>query len=236
MKVFLLYYDRFETATTSKMLDIQHYVLCHNNADKFKCIGEKGTLIETGQPKGIQNNMNYGLSMLEDNEWGIFMSDDMISAKEFVDGKFIKCSANHVVRKLIESLPMCDKIGVKLVGLNTYANKVFMRGGKRYSKYGLIDGKCFAIKKTNFRFHDNISTIPDYYATAYHLNKYKGNLILNNYFINFKRYSIGGLGSETERLPQKIKDVKLIKSIFPDNVSIVEKNGQQYGSHIIIKK
>ena len=68
MKIFLMYYDRYETATTSKLLEKEHIVLCHNNKEKFKCIGEKGTLIETNCPKGIQNNFNYGIELLEKNE------------------------------------------------------------------------------------------------------------------------------------------------------------------------
>ena len=87
-----MYYDRFENATTSKMLDLEHVVLCHNNKEKFNCIGKKGTLIETNQPKGIQNNFNYGLSLLEQNEWGIFMSDDLCGAKKLSDNKFQDCS------------------------------------------------------------------------------------------------------------------------------------------------
>ena len=41
MNVFTLYYDRYETATTSEALweaGINHNVLCHNNKNKFKNI------------------------------------------------------------------------------------------------------------------------------------------------------------------------------------------------------
>jgi hypothetical protein len=72
MKIFLMYYDRFENATTSKILKKEHIVLCHNNKEKFNCISENGTLIETKEPKGIQNNFNYGLSLLKKDEWGVF--------------------------------------------------------------------------------------------------------------------------------------------------------------------
>ena len=229
-----MYYDRFTNATTSKMLDLEHIVLCHNNKDKFNCIGEKGTLIETNQPKGIQNNFNYGLSLLEDNEWGIFMSDDLIGAKKLSDNKFQDCSIKYPLKELIDILPTCDKIGVKLVGLNSTGNPFYARN--KYSKYGLVDGRCFAIKKTEFRFHENINTIPDYYASAYHLNKYGGNLILNYCFLDFKRYEKGGLGSVNDRINDKMKDIKIIKSLFPNNVKIKDKPGEPKNSHIIIKR
>ena len=229
-----MYYDRFINATTSKMLDLEHIVLCHNNKDKFNCIGEKGTLIETNQPKGIQNNFNYGLSLLEDNEWGIFMSDDLIGAKKLSDNKFQDCSIKYPLNELIGILPTCDKIGIKLVGLNSTGNPFYARN--KYSKYGLVDGRCFAIKKTEFRFHENINTIPDYYASAYHLNKYGGNLILNYCFLDFKRYEKGGLGSVNDRINDKMKDIKIIKSLFPNNVKIKDKPGEPKNSHIIIKR
>ena len=229
-----MYYDRFTNATTSKMLDLEHIVLCHDNKDKFNCLGEKGALIETNQPKGIQNNFNYGLSLLEDNEWGIFMSDDLIGAKRLVDNKFQDCSINYSLNELIGILPTCDKIGVKLVGLNSTGNPFYARN--KYSKYGLVDGRCFAIKKTEFRFHENINTIPDYYASAYHLNKYGGNLILNYCFLDFKRYEKGGLGSVNDRINDKMKDIKIIKSLFPNNVKIKDKPGEPKNSHIIIKR
>jgi hypothetical protein len=234
MKIFLMYYDRFKNATTSKMLNFDHIVLCHDNKDKFTCIGEKGKLIETNQPKGIQNNFNYGLSLLEDGEWGIFMSDDLIGAKKLIDGKFIDCNIEYPIKELINIIPTCDKIGVKLIGLNSTGNPFYARN--KYSKYGLVDGRCFAIKKTNFIYHDKINTIPDYYASAYHLEKYGGNLILNYCFLDFKRYEKGGLGTINERIKDKIKDVNLMKSLFPNNVKIKDKPGEPKGSHIIIKR
>jgi hypothetical protein len=234
MKIFLMYYDRFENATTSKILKEEHNVLCHNNKNKFKCIGEYGNLIETNQPKGIQNNFNYGLSLLKQDEWGIFMSDDLIGAKKLENNKFVNSSTDYVLNELKSILPKCDTMGVKLVGLNSTGNPFYAKN--KYSKFGLVDGRCFAIKKTEFVYHKNINTIPDYYATAYHINKYGGNLILNYCFLDFKRYEKGGLGTINERINDKIKDIKLMQSIFPDNVSIKDKINEPKGSHIIIKR
>ena len=232
-----MYYDRFSDATTSKMLDFEHIVLCHNNKDKFRCIGKNGNIIQTNLPKGIQNNFNYGLSLLKKDEWCIFMSDDLIGAKKIIDGKFKKCDINYPINELINILPKCDLMGVKLVGLaSNDRNPINYILKNKYSKYGLVDGRCFAIKKTEFLFHDKINTIPDYYSTIYHLNKYGGNLILNYCLLDFKRATNGGLGTNEERLKDKMKDIYLIKSIFPKNIRIVNKPNQPVNSHIIIKK
>jgi hypothetical protein len=234
MKIFLMYYDRFDSATTSKMLNKNHIVLCHNQKEKFNCIAENGLLIETEQPKGIQNNFNYGLSLLENDEWGIFLSDDLVEAKKLSNNKFIKCDVDYVLNELISILPKCDLMGVKLVGLNSTGNPFYAK--KKYSKYGLVDGRCFAIKKTEFKFHDKINTIPDYYASAYHLNKYGGNLILNYCFLDFERYAKGGLGTATERINDKLKDVNLMRKLFPNNVQLKDKPNEPKGTHIIIKR
>lgn len=234
MKIFLMYYDRFESATTSKMLKKEHIVLCHDNKEKFKCISDKGALIETKQPKGIQNNFNYGLSLLEQNEWGIFLSDDLIEGKKLENNKFIKCDIDYVLNELINILPKCDLMGIKLVGLNSTGNPFYAKN--KYSKFGLVDGRCFAIKKTDFLFHSDISTMPDYYASAYHLKKYGGNLILNYCFLDFERYGKGGLGSVSERINDKLKDIKIMTKLFPNNVKIKDKPNEPKGSHIIIKR
>jgi hypothetical protein len=68
------------------------------------------------------------------------------------------------------------------------------------------------------------------------LNKYGGNLILNYTFIDFKRYEKGGLGSEEDRIHDKMKDVNIMLSTFPKNVQLKDKPGQPKNSHIIIKR
>ena len=120
-----MYYDRFKNATTSKLISKEHIVLCHNNKDKFTCIGSKGKLIESKQPKGIQNNFNYGLSLLEDGEWGVFMSDDLIGAKKLENNKFVNCSVDYPLNELINILPKCDKMNIHLVGLNSTGNPFY---------------------------------------------------------------------------------------------------------------
>jgi hypothetical protein len=235
MKTFLMYYDRFENATSSEALMVageKHIILCHDNSEKFKNV--HGELIQTNEPKGIQNNFNHGLSMLEDGEWGVFMSDDYKASKKMVDGKFVECTLTDVFKELKAILPICDKAGIKMVGFSSTGNAFYSK--KKFSKYGLVDGRLFAIKKTDFRFHDKINCIPDYYATIFHLKKYGGNLILNQIYADFERYKDGGLGSENERLEEKKMNITILKNTFPNNVIIADKLNQPKGSHVKIKR
>jgi hypothetical protein len=151
-----------------------------------------------------------------------------------VNNKFVDCQVEWVLDELISILPKCDLMGVKLVGLSSSGNPFYAKN--KYSKFGLVDGRCFAIKKTDFKFHENINTIPDYYSSVYHLKKYGGNLILNYCFLDFKRYEKGGLGSVSDRINDKLKDVKIMMSLFPNNVKIKDKPNEPKNSHIVIKK
>lgn len=235
MKVFCMYYDRFETATTSAVLknnNINHSILCHDNAKKFKNI--HGKLIETKEQKGIQNNFNYALKLLNKNEWGVFMSDDYYKSYKIQNKKFIECDFNCVFNILIKTIETVDKTNIKLIGFNSTGNAFY--ANKKYSKYGLIDGRFFAIKKTEFNWHNKINCIPDYYATLYHLKKYGGNLIINYCYSDFKRNTKGGLGTLDERINDKIKNIVLLKNLYPENVIIKDKINHPKNSHIIIKK
>ena len=191
-------------------------------------------MIETNQPKGIQNNFNYALELLDKNEWGIFMSDDYIRSKKYVNGSFIEAEITEVLAQLQDTIALAEKIGVKLVGLNSTGNALYAKN--KYGKFGLVDGRTYAIKKTNFRFHPDICTATDYYATVYHLVNIGGNLINNHCYMDYKRYSAKGIGSLEDRAEQKIKDVSLLKALFPKNIEIRNKVGQPKNSHCVIKK
>lgn len=237
MKVFTLYYDRFETATTSKILKeskIEHIILCHNNAHKFTEV--YGEIVETNELKGIQNNLNAGLKMLELGEWGIFLSDDY--KKSFSldksTNRFIECKFTEVYNRLLETIKVADKVGVKLVGLNCTGNAMF--AAKKYGKYGLVDGRMFAIKKTDFTWRKDICTITDYYASLFHLKKYGGNLVLQNCYAEFERYGSDGIGTAQNREEQKKKDIHVLKNLYRGNVKVKDKPGQSKGTHIIIKR
>tara|TARA_R110000796_G_scaffold126905_1_gene242057 strand:+ start:36 stop:752 length:717 start_codon:yes stop_codon:yes gene_type:complete len=237
IKVFTLYYDRFETATTSRALSdakINHTVLCHSNKEKFKNI--YGNIIETNKPKGIQYNLNAGLQMLKKDEWGIYLSDDYKKSFKLdrKENKFKQCDLRYVYEKLCETIKVADKIGVKLIGLNSTGNALYAK--KKYGKYGLVDGRMFAIKKTNFEWRNDINTITDYYASLFHLEKYGGNLILQECYAEFDRYAIDGIGTAQNRAEDKKKDIYVLKNLFKGMVKVKDKLGQPKGTHITINK
>ena len=237
VKVFTLYYDRFETATTSlalKNADIEHTILLHNNKEKFNNL--HGEVLQTNNIKGIQHNLNSGLDLIDDGEWGIFLSDDYKKSFKLNEDKtkFIRCDLKYVYNKLLETIKIADKVGSKLVGLNCTGNAMFSKN--KFGKYGLIDGRMFAIKKTDFKWRKDISCITDYYATLYHLKKYGGNLILNECYAEFERYSKHGIGTAENRAEEKKKDIRILKNLYPYNIKIKDKPNQPKGTHITINR
>jgi hypothetical protein len=54
--------------------------------------------------------------------------------------------------------------------------------------------------------------------------------------MEYARYSEKGIGTIEQRASQKIKDVALLKQLFPKNIEIRSKSGQPAGSHCVIKK
>jgi hypothetical protein len=127
MKVFTLYYDRYKTATTSKALheaNIDHYVMCHNNSEKFENI--YGEIVESNKPKGIQHNLNSCINLLEYNEWAIIMSDDYTESYKIENKEFVKCITDYYA-----TVYHLNKYGGNLILQWCYADF------KRYEKDGI---------------------------------------------------------------------------------------------------
>lgn len=235
MKVFTFYYDRFTTATTSKALKdagVEHTIVCHNQPKRFENIF--GKIVATGNPTGLAKNFNFVLDGLKKDEWAIFMSDDYVQSLKMERSRFRDCGLRQVCDVLQLMSKEVERIGIKLLGLGLTKNEFYARNP--YGYYGLVDGRMFAIKKTEFRFDESVQTIPDYEATAYHLKHYGKNLILNHYTVKFERYTKGGLGSIKQRTDQKIKDCATLVRLYPDNLKYADKPGQAPLSHLKVKR
>lgn len=121
MKVFTFFYNRFETATTSKALyenGIEHYVMVHsqNDLQKFNQYETiKGHPIVTNQMKGLAYQRNCALDMMKEDEWGVFMCDDF--------QRILSYKKKYIFDK-IDKLPI------------TFENQQFFRLKTKNSKFG----------------------------------------------------------------------------------------------------
>lgn len=258
MKTFIFAYDRYETMTTSLYFkDYKHTVLCHTVEDKSKFINAgtvAGDIISTGNPKGLAYNRNFALDMMDTGEWAVFFVDDLISVtmweKYFThkDERLpIKETGQPILRKQLktictpadfyeicnESIKKAENMGFALVGFSLTDNPLFRE--KKWSYWGLADGRCWLVKKTHLRFDEKAQLIDDTCFTALNLKQF-GGVVINNWLLpNCQRYTDGAFGSISKRMPQKIKECKYLVETYPEFIQYSPKSGWPENSHVKIR-
>lgn len=260
-KIVVFAYDRFETMTTSRILEeagLDHVVLCHSEEAKQKFIEagtvKEGRIIATGNPVGLSYQRNSALDLLEDDEWGIFLVDDLKKVTEYEDYDSTKSNVLPInttntteygrkfrkeipVEKFItrceELIDVCDKYGAKQGGFTAYGNPLFRT--KRLSANVMIDGRAWVIKKSQLRFAENISCIDDMFFSALNLEKFGVNIMNSWVEPDFSRYAKGGLGTKEERMPKKIEECKFLVERFPKLVTYKDKKGFPPKSHVVFR-
>jgi hypothetical protein len=92
MRTFIFTYNRYDSITSSMMWEeagLDHTVLCHTDeaAEQFTAHGRVNPdrLHVTGAPKGLANNRNAALDMMDDGEWALFLVDDLKTLTEVAD-------------------------------------------------------------------------------------------------------------------------------------------------------
>ena len=256
MKVFTFFYNRFDTATTSKALNengINHTVLIHT-ADDLQKFVKGGTIhgkaIVTNNGKGLAYQRNSALDMMDTGEWGVFMCDDFqkIKAypKEFIFSKTQNIAItqqnqnsyrlkNQIMLKEMftwfpKLIELAEKNNIHLIGFGLHDNPMNLR--KKFSTRGLADGRFWLVKKSHYKFDLNAQLIDDVAWTAENLVRHKNVLVLNWCVPYFERYTAGGFGSTTERKALRMKECAYLANRFDPLVKIAEKPNWDYGTHI----
>tara|TARA_A100000171_G_C2134453_1_gene149116 strand:- start:1944 stop:2759 length:816 start_codon:yes stop_codon:yes gene_type:complete len=259
MKIIIFTYDRFDTITTSRYFKgIKHTVLCHTNQQKQKFINAGniyGDIIATNQPKGLSNNRNFALDMLNDDEWALFMVDDLINMtflqtyyKQKLNNLDIDFKNVPEYRKLFkqqlnpqqfleicnETIEHAEQKGFALCGFSLTDNPLFRN--KKYSYWSLADGRCWLVKKTDLRFDLKVQLIDDTCFTALNLKKF-GGVVNNNWILpNCKRYTTGAYGTLNQRMKQKKIECEYLVKTYPEFIKISKKSGWEYGTHVKIRQ
>ena len=259
MKIIIFTYDRFDTITTSRYFkNVEHTVLCHSDNDKQRFIDAGnvyGNIIATKQPKGLTNNRNFALDMMEQGEWALFMVDDLIemtmlgsyydqktdridvcydNQKIYNEDFKAKCNPKQFLKICQETIEHAEKKGFALCGFSLTSNSVWR--DKKFGYWSLADGRCWLVKKTDLRQDTNVNCIEDYCFTAMNLKKF-GGIVLNNWVLpDCKRYADGGYGSIEKRMPQKKIECKYLVDNFPEFIRYADKSGFPKGTHIRIRQ
>tara|TARA_R110002167_G_scaffold117312_2_gene293215 strand:+ start:1348 stop:2145 length:798 start_codon:yes stop_codon:yes gene_type:complete len=251
MKIIVFTYDRPDSITTSEYFkNHDHVVLCHEGDMKKQY--EKGgrvygKLIATQQPKGLANNRNYALSLIEEGEWVMFVSDDLenvyrykhyneadygVIPEEIDPNKSFNETINSdsLLKVCKEEIEYCEKNNIYLSGFASNENGFFLKKKKR--NWSLVDGRCILVKKTKLKFDKNTQLVDDYSFTALNLQNY-GKVNINQWVIpKCKRYTKGAYGSIEKRMNQKLKECKYLVETYPDLIRYADKPNHAKGSHI----
>ena len=259
MKIIIFTYDRYDTITTSKYWEgIPHTVLCHTEEAKQKFIkagNVHGDLIATNVPKGLSFARNYALDMLQDGEWGLFMVDDLIditmlgsyfeqtendlnidyeNQNKYKEDFKSKCSPVDFLKVCEDTIAHAEELGFAFCGFSLTDNAAWR--GKKYKYWGLADGRCWLVKKTDIRQDTNVHCIEDYCFTSKNLEKF-GGLVINSWALpDCRRYSEGSYGSIEKRMPQKIKECKYLVDTYPEFIAYKAKKGFPENAHITIRQ
>lgn len=254
MKIFIFAYDRLDLTTSAYFKEHPHTILCHTEEQKQallsggNCYGE---VIATHQPKGLPRNRNVALEMMQEGEWAVFFVDDLLRVTAITELESYMSPALEITTKnqkmfrqmmgqqidATKFLEICEDTvreaaakGHALCGFSLTENPLFRT--KKFSYWGLADGRCWVVKKTALRFDERSSMMDDYCFTALNMREF-GGLTINNYLHPLcGRYTKGGYGTKAERMKEKIEECDYLVSSYPEYISHAEKVGFPTGSHI----
>lgn len=260
MKVFTFFYNRFDTATTSRALaenGIEHNVLIHTAQDleKFKAGNTMhGNAVVTNNGRGLAYQRNSALDMMDNGEWAVFMCDDLKVVRGYpldwilsrtdrapvtiANQRDYKLTNAHnmSLKDMFSTFPKLIEVAetnnIHLIGFGLTDNPLNLR--KKFAHRGLADGRCWLVKKSHYRFDLKAQLVDDVAWTAENLVRHKNVLILNWIVPFFQRYSAGGFGSIPERLEMRRKECAYLAAKYDPLVRIAKKPGWEYGTHVRI--
>jgi len=262
VQIFVFGYDRYDTMSTSVMLSdeaIPHTVLCHTEEarEKFIAAGtaQADQIVATGQPRGLANNRNAALDMMDTGEWALFLVDDLKSVttvenydtrrddrlgitmenqKQIGPKTKEPCPLTDYLLWAEETIAVCESVGAHLGGFCGIANPLFRDAKWRFNV--LADGRAWVVKKSSLRFDGGAQLIDDMCWTAQNIERF-GAVVVNQWVLpDCKRYTAGSFGSIEERLPQKMQECDYLARTYPALIRIAKKAGWPYGSHVQLKR
>jgi hypothetical protein len=260
MKVYVLTYDRYDTTTTSAMLEadgVEHTVLCHTEEARQRFI-EGGRvradrIVATGEPKGIANQRNWILEHTPRDEWVLEFVDDLRRVTEvagydqrhgrlgidfanqtqFKDQMHVPIGLDKFVVRAEQTAEACERVGARLGGFCYIPNPVWRDSKWRFNV--MIDGRCQVMKKGALRFDPNVHAIDDMAFTIANIRAY-GIVVLNQWVVpDCARYSPKSLGSIEARLAQKRAECAYLVERYPQLVRFAPKVNHPPRSHVRLR-
>lgn len=136
-------------------------------------------------------------------------------------------TGDEFVRKMkLDILSICEQQGINLYGTASNDNNAFRL--KKYRRVCVLRWKCYAMKRTELSYDENLFLREEYDMLAKHLIR-DGKVLRNDYlFASFPHFMAGGIGQYSEREERYRKDCKYLIQTYPGLFSYVKK--QKYGT------
>lgn len=262
MKVFVFTYDRYDSISTSQLLEnswVDHVVLCHTEEAKRRFIDggrvKPNRLIATGQPKGLANNRNAALDMMGDGEWAVFLVDDLKHVTELtgydtlvagqvrIDLRNYKKYRTLFKRRIDlakfmhraeETRVACEAVGAKLGGFSGTDAPLYRDSKWKFN--ALADGRAWVVQKSKLRFDTKAQLIDDLCWTAKNIQSF-GAVVVNQWVLpECRRFTAGAYGSIEQRMPQKMAEAAYLVETYPGFICYGRKAGWPAGSHVILRR
>lgn len=255
-------WDRYDTLTTPGMLDaagIDHTILVHNDEHAQRFIDAGSVTPErihvTGAPKGLAYNRNRCLDLMDDDEWAVWLVDDLMRVTELDDydalrmaGELPITTANasawaakfrrevdlHRFMQRADTLAAhCERLGARLGGFAGYDNALFRRN--RWQMNCLADGRAWVVRKSDLRFDEHVQMVDDVCWTAQNLDRF-GVVAVDQWVLPLcRRYTSGAYGSIADRTDQKRREVAYLVEHYPQWCATRPKKGWPRGTHVVIR-
>lgn len=207
--------------------------------DKFV---EAGTLdpkkiIITNQPKALPYQRNFALDMLAENEWGLFLCDDLVKIEEYenYDGapldkvdnpKFVSVKEDVFLNRCLESIWKAEEIGAHLIGFSHYTNAFFRT--QKWKHTAKVDCNACLIKKSNLRYDVNFPRIGDWKFSIENLNTFHTILTNNWVYVEMEKWTPGGQGTKEQRKESRHEEIKRLLELYPDHVKLGPKSTEEF--------
>lgn len=261
MKVFVFGHDRYDTMTTSAMLEmdgVDHRVLV-SSRKRAELFGRGGRVFAerlqiTGVPDGLAYSRNAALELMTVGEWALFLVDDLKHVSELdtydtepttelpitfensqeYQARFQKrISTRQLLGRAQATIPALESIGAALLGWAGIDNAPYRR--KKWGYNVFADGRAWLVKKTHLRFDHQANTIDDLAWTAKNIEAF-GTVLVDRWVLpDCRRYGPGGYGNKDERMAQKIRESRFLVDTYPDFIRYKQKPGFPDGAHVALK-
>ena len=194
--------------------DIDLFVASEEEYDNYKKVVHEDINIIIGQP-GLRNIRNFIFNYYDEGMHLLCLDDDIECIKVLRDGELVKLIDFRT--EVSEGFSICEKHSLKLWGLNTCCNPMFMWKQDRVTTdYKFIIGNFFGCINCSNMNELNIDDIDDYERSIRSYQLYGGSVRLNHVAAKTKFLkNEGGAQDNEDRIDTIKESIAILQERYP---------------------